>query len=63
MAEETTARIEQMEKNQQELREILARDCEEHREQMTQMIQINMRIAHEKGTVDDAGSVNIVAQT
>ena len=34
MAEETTARIEQMEKNQQELQEILDRDCEKHCEQM-----------------------------
>ena len=34
MVEETNARIEQMEKNQQELQEILARDKEEHREQI-----------------------------
>ena len=32
MAEEIATCIEQMEKNQQELREILAKDCEEHRE-------------------------------
>ena len=30
MAEETACRIKQMEKNQQELREILVRDREEH---------------------------------
>ena len=34
MAKETIARAEQIEKNQQELREILTRDYEEHREQM-----------------------------
>ena len=34
MVEETVARIEQMEKSQQELWEILARDREDHREQM-----------------------------
>ena len=36
MAEEIIARIEQMEKSQQELWEILARDREERREQMAQ---------------------------
>ena len=48
MAEETTTLIQQMEKNQQELREILARDNEDHRKQMAQMMQIIMRIAREK---------------
>ena len=63
MVEETTACIEQMEKSQQELREILIRDCEEYRKQMAQMMQIVMRIAREKGTVDDVGSMNTVART
>ena len=35
MAEETIARAEQMKKYQQELWEILAKDHEEHQEQMT----------------------------
>ena len=47
-----------MEKNQQELREILARDREEHREQIAQMMQIIIRPSHEKGVVDDTDSVN-----
>ena len=52
-----------MEKSQQELREILVKDCEEHHEQMAQMIQIIMRIAREKRTINDASFVNIVART
>ena len=63
MAEETATRIKQMEKSQQELREILVKDCEEHHEQMAQMIQIIMRIAREKRTINDASFVNIVART
>ena len=51
-----------MEKNEQELREILARDHDEHREQMARMMQVIMRMACEKD-VDDTGTVNIVAQT
>ena len=63
MAEETTACIEQMEKSQQELREILVRDREEHHKKMAQMMQTIMRIAHKKRIVYDAGSVNTVART
>ena len=40
MAEEITACIEQIEKGQQELGEILVRDHEEHREKMAQMMHI-----------------------
>ena len=58
MAKETATHIKQMEKTQQKLREILVKDCEEHREQMAQMMQIIMRIAHENGIVDNVGSVN-----
>ena len=53
MAKETAARIEQMEKSQQELWEILVKDREEHCEHMAQMMQIIMRIAREKRTVDE----------
>ena len=63
MVEETAARIEQMEKSQQELREILVRDFEQNHEQMAQMMQIIIRIAREKRTVDHVGFVNTVAQT
>ena len=63
MAEETIIRVEQMEKNQQELQKILARDREEHRKQMAQMMQVIMRLSREKGVVDDAGSVNIAVRT
>ena len=45
MVEETDACIKQMEKRQQELREILARDREDHRERMTQMMQVMMRLS------------------
>ena len=48
MVEEANAHMKQMKKNQQELREILARDKEEHREQMAQMIQVIMRLSREK---------------
>ena len=63
MIEEIVARIEQMEKSQQEFREILARDREKHREQMAQMMQVIMRMVWEKGTSDDAGSMNIATRT
>ena len=53
------ARMEQMEKNQQELQEILARDREEHREQMAQVI---IRLSREKEVVDDADFVNTVSR-
>ena len=58
MVEEANAHMKQMKKNQQELREILARDKEEHREQMAQMMQVIMRLSQEKGVVDDTSSVN-----
>ena len=45
MAEKTIAHMEQMEKNQQELREILAKDREKHREQMAKMMQVIMRLS------------------
>ena len=63
MVEETVTCIEQMEKNQLDLHEILARDCEEHREQMAQMMKVIIRMARRKRTVDDTGSMNIVART
>ena len=44
MIKETAARIKQMEKKQQELREILVRDREEYCEQMAQMIQVVKRV-------------------
>ena len=53
-------RMEQMEKNQQELREILARDREEHQEQMAKVMQVIMRSSREKGAVDEAGSVSTI---
>ena len=59
MAEKTITRMEQMEKSQQELREILARDCEEHREQMTQMIWVIMRLSREKGVFNYVDLMNI----
>ena len=55
MVEETAARIKQMEKNQQELQEILTRDREEHRQQMAQMMQVIMRMARDKAIIDDIG--------
>ena len=58
MVEEANAHMKQMKKNQQELREILARNKEEHREQMAQMMQVIMRLSREKRVVDDAGFVN-----
>ena len=63
MAEETVARIEQMEKSQQDLRKILPRDRKEHHEQMAQMMQIIMRMTWEKRTIDHTGSMNIIART
>ena len=36
----------------------MARDREEQREQMAQMMQMIMRQSHEKGVVDNTGSVN-----
>ena len=42
---------------------MLVRDHEEHHEQMAQMMQIIMRIARKKGTVNDANFVNTVART
>ena len=48
MVEETATHLEQMEKNQQELCEILIRDHEEHREQMAQMMHIIMRMVVKK---------------
>ena len=45
MAKETITHMEQMEKNQQELREILTRDREEHREQMAQMMKVIMKLS------------------
>ena len=63
MVEEIVARIEQMEKNQQELREILTKDCDEHHEQMAHMMQVIMKMAQDKGTFDDIGFVNTIAQT
>ena len=63
MAKETASRIEQMKKNQQKLREILARDHEEHCEQMAQMMWVIMRMARKKRTIDDISFVNTVTQT
>ena len=58
MAEETSAFMEQMEKNIQERQEILVKDREEHREQMAHMMQVIMRLSREIRVVDDAGFVN-----
>ena len=44
MAEDDITRVEQMEKSHQELREILTRDHEEHREQIAQMMEVIMRL-------------------
>ena len=52
MAEESIARVEQMEKNQQKLQEILAKDRDEHREKMAQMMQVIMRLSQEKRVVE-----------
>ena len=59
MVEEIVVCMEQVEKNQQELWEILERDPKEHRKQMAQMMQVIMRLSQEKKVVDDVGSVNI----
>ena len=50
--------MEQKEKSWQELREILLRDREEHREQMTQIMQVIMRLSRDKEVANDVGSVN-----
>ena len=52
-----------MEKSHQEPREILARDHEEHREQMAQIIEVIMRLSQRKRMADDAGSMNTTART
>ena len=48
MVEEIVARIEQMEKNQLELHEILAWHHKEHHEKMAQMMQVIMRMPAKK---------------
>ena len=42
----------------EELKEILVRDREEHREQMTQIMQVIMRLSRDKEVANDVGSVN-----
>ena len=44
------------------IRDILAKDREEHQEQMAQMIQVIMRLSRKKGVVDDIGFVNMVTR-
>ena len=70
MAKKENARMKQMEElreilaeDKKELREILARDREEHQEQMAQIMQVIMKMAREKGTVDDIGSMDTTALT
>ena len=62
IVEETIACVEQMEKSHQDLREILTRDREEHREQMAQMMEVIMRLSRGKGIGDDVGTMNIIAR-
>ena len=49
--------------NRKEIWEILARDREEHQEQMAQMMQVIMRMAREKESVDDIGFVDTATLT
>ena len=62
MVEDTVTRVEQIERSHYELREILIKDWEEHQEQLTQMMEIIIRMSRWKRIVEDIGLVNKIAR-
>ena len=52
MADENAARFEQMEQTTQELKEMLLKNHEDHREQMASLMEIVLQMTREKATTE-----------
>ena len=58
MEKDIVAHVEQMERSHQELRELLMKNQEQHRDQMARMMDVIAKISRGKGFIDDFGPVN-----